>query len=685
MNFSERFQLFKTVADLHSQGRTVLSETEQALIDRETMDLVRKSLLNRRAEIAPPGFEKVLHELETAPDANAAYGIIVEYLKSQGELGGRTEPKSEKDLDQVAIPEKGLEKSLGGGPKGLPGEPEIMKGGPGKIMPSMHEEHESPEHEEHESPMHEKEETHEEEHAEHGLPSPKPESGPKPRPEKSEKPAGFEEKGGPKEKKDEGKSEKKDEEKFEKKDEKKPEPKDELKKEREALKRRAQEQEKKIEDLQKDKKDFGKEITSEEMGLEATEGTPMSSTMPQEQTNVRAKKVRMHLTKSGSIVVGHSDFGPIFHAIPSAEIRNNPEKLRLLANRIYGVAVYEGFMKAAKLCKAQMIRSAGVDEDIELNHVETVEPEKKSVTDDAESVNREKPEGEKDSVLTDVEVVTREKPEVEKPSTLASQRRAVVKSALIKMKRQGKDILDDAENVIKDKKPSKPATDSGEGAKTNATEQHGAPQSGVLEGGDDVIRNAQKHFSNLYAARTAKKVAEEKEAFIRRFTRALRLAGTRMLLNHEEHPFKSAAVDVLADDSGSIEFSNGERFTGMDVAAAVELTELIASEGHKNFLDALLVKAADLMQKDDRYLADAESDLASLAPVSVSAGLRESKSGSRSRAVSRRNAAVDGNFEVTNGAPATGPVNKTADLRGALGGSTLLGRRLERLGSGSEQ
>ena len=676
MDMSQRFQLFKTVADLHSQGRTVLSETEQSMIDRETMDLVRKSLLNRKAEIAPPGFDKILHELESAPDANAAYGIIVEYLKSQGELGGKTEPRSEKDLDQVAIPEKGLEKSLGG----LPGEPDIMKGGPGKITPPMHEEHElpgekheSPMHEEHESPMHEMTETHEEEHEEHGLPALKPESKPAPS-EPKNRPADTEKKD--KEKSESGQGEKSD---------KKPEPKDELKKEREALKRRAQEQEKKIEDLQKDKKDFGKEITSEEMGLEATEGTPMSSTMPQEQTNVRAKKVRMHLTKSGSIVVGHSDFGPIFHAIPSAEIRNNPEKLRLLANRIYGVAVYEGFMKAAKLCKAQMIRSAGVDEDIELNHVETVEPEKKPVTDDAENVNREQPEGEKDSITEGVEVPTREKPEVEQPSVLAAQRRAVVKSALVKMRRQGKDIMDDAENVNRDMKPTKPSGNSGDGAKTNATEQHGTPESGVLEGGDDVVRNAQKHFSKLYAARTAKAVAEAKEAFIRRFTRALRLAGTRMLLNHEEHPFKSAAVDVLADDSGSIEFSTGERFTGMDVAAAVELTELIACEGHKNFLDALLVKAADLMQKDDRYLADAESDLASLAPVSVSAGLRESKSGSRSRAISRRNAAVDGNFEVTNGAPATGPVNKTADLRGALGGSTLLGRRLERLGSGSEQ
>ena len=728
---TQRFQLFKTVADLHSQGRVKLSNEEQRLIERESMDLIRKSMLNRTAEKAPPGFESVLQQLSKAPDADSAYGIIVEYLKSQGDLGGAPEPKPglpgmdkgpgmgmdkgpgpgpglDMDkgpgmgmgMDKGPEPKPGLGKGpeMGGGPgkpgldmgkspdhvpEGLGGEPGIMKGKPS------------------EGPMHEKKESPMEEGMEHGKPAPKPEGGPAPKPESTpgEKPESFG--GGEKSEKSEGGEDKDDDkggEKPEKKDdkgedkgEKKPEKKDDKgeapKKEREALRRRAQEQaeQSRIKNLQKEKKDFGKEITSDEMGLEATEGMPMSNPMPQEQTNVRAKKVRVHTTPSGTIVASHIDFGPIFHAVPSEAIRGNAEELRRLANRVYGKIVYEGFMKAAKFCNAKIIRSAGIDDGVELNHVETVEPKTKGITDGAENVNREKPEGELDSLTKDPEVVTREKPSIEQPDVLAGRRKALARAALLKMKRrQGGDILDQAENVTKDHKPSKPTFNTGDDAETNATEQHGAPEGRVIDGGDNVIRNAQTHFQKLYATRMAKKVAAEKEAFIRRFTRAMRLSATRMLLNHEEHPFKAAAVDVLADNSGSIEFSDGQRYTGMDVAAAVELTELIASEGHKAFLDALLTKAADLMGKDDRYLADAESDLAKLAPVSVSAGLAGSKTSSfRNRSVSKRRAAVEGNFEVTHGTPATGPeISKTADLRGALGGGTLLGRRLERLGRG---
>lgn len=689
---TERFKLFKTVADLHNKGRAVLSDKEKAMIEHETMDLVRKSVLNRNAEKAPPGFESVLRQLSDAPDADAAYGIIVEYLKSQGDLGGKPEPKPglgmDKgpgpglDLGKEPKPGLGMDKGPGLGMDKGPGPGMGLGKGPEKTMDGMpHDFDKEPGgmKEKPESPMHEMKESPMEEGAEHGAPAPKPESKPEPRPESvpGEKPEKSEKPEAEGEKKPEKKEDGEKDEKGEKKPEKKEEKGENLKKEREALRRRADEQSG-IKNLQKDKHEFGKEITSEEMGLEATEGQPMSTILPEQQPNVRAKKVRVHTTSSGTIVASHIDFGPVFHAVPAQEIRNNPEKLRMLANRVYGKIVYEGFMKAAKFCNAKMIRTAGVDEDIELNHDMKVPPATEGATAEEETLTRDKHKDEPDTVIDDVEVVTREKPEV-----TAARRKALVRAALLRLeKRQAKDIMDEAENVSKDHKPSKPSMNSSEGATTNSTEQHGSPEDRVIEGGDNVIRNAQKHFSKLYATRMEKRVAEEKEAFIRRFTRALRLAGTRMLLNHEEHPFKSAAVDVLADDSGNIEFSDGQRYTGMDVAAAVELTELIASEGHKEFIDSLLVKSADLMQKDDRYLADAESDLASLATVSVLAGISGSKTAYfRNRALSKRRAAVEGNFEVTHGTPATGPeISKTANLRDALGGGTVLGRRLGRLG-----
>ena len=609
--FTQRYQLFKTVADLHSQGKIKLSTTEQAEIEKQTMDLVRRSVLNRTAMSAPAGFEQVLMELEKAPDADTAYSVLVDFMKSEGDLGGESdhEEHEEHESEDEEAGEHGME--LGGDKPPMDKPP---MDGPMDGKPKG-------------PPMGDK----------------KPPMGDKPK--------------GP------------------------PEGLDELKKEREALVRRAQAKDHgDISDLQEQAHGDGEPVTADEMGLEDSDDTEGPSMASEDTTmSARAKKIKIAITKSGTLVAQHEDHGPVFHAIPSPELRTNREALRRLANRIYGLAVYEGFAKAAAFCNAKLL-IAGVDDDVELDHAEEVPPENDPVTADEETDTQDKHEADETTVLEDNDTDTREKPD-----TVTARRQAVLRRARLEYERRLKeakdDILDDAENVSAEMKPNKPSMDSKDDASTNSQEQHGTGEGDVLSAGDDVIRNAHTNFKKLYEQRAATRVLEEKEAFVRKFTKAMRVAATRMLLNHDEHPFKVAAVDVLADPD--ILFSNGDAFSGMDLAAAIDLTELIVSEGHDNFIKALLEKSADLMGRDDAYLADAEADLKALVPLPVDriASTGDRRSSQRSDRVRRE--AAEGNFEIdgNRGAPASSPVQnmETTALRSALGGSTHLGRRMNRL------
>jgi hypothetical protein len=320
------------------------------------------------------------------------------------------------------------------------------------------------------------------------------------------------------------------------------------------------------------------------------------------------------------------------------------------------------------------LRTAGVDDGIEVDHDHGVEPVKSPVTEGAEFVSRETPEDDSDSTVDDVEVVTREKPEI-----TAAKRRAILHRArmdYLRRKNSGS-VLDGADNVNSDKamKPKKPSMDSTDNADFNFQEKPDLKPSedGVLSGHDVDYKSAAEHYSKLYAARLLK----EKEAFIRRFIRAARIAATRMRLNHEEHPLKVAAVEVLSAESGAVEFSNSDIYRGMDVNAAVELTELIMDEGHDQFISTLFTRAAELMEKDDRYLADMESDLSNLMPVAVVASAGTSVPSRHSGSLRRE--AREGNFENNPGSTVPGPSEINNAPRASLfGGDTSLGRRLSR-------
>jgi len=446
---------------------------------------------------------------------------------------------------------------------------------------------------------------------------------------------------------------------------------DEMKEARQQLLRRAQEQETPeggISDLQEKKREKAEAPSADEMGV--GDMTPVA----------RAAKIKVALTKDRNLVASHQDFGPVFYAMPAPEVKRDENALRRLANKVFGIALYQGFKEAARLCKAKLLIEAGVDDDVVTDSQVEVPPATQGITADEETDTREKPEEGDSSALPGMEVDTREKPPTvsdTKTKMITSKRKRI---ALASARHRGKDILDEAEGVTQTHKPSKPSGDTTDDAEFNSQETPPAPAGDVLADADNDIRTTQANMSELYKHRLEKRLAAEKEQFVRKFTRALRIAGTRMLLNHEEHPLKVAAVDVLTGED--IEFSDGERYTGMDVGTAVELTELIASEGHESFMTRLLSRAADLLEKDDQYLADAETDLQDQAPVPVGDGGQATarKRSSRNRRSARvRREAAEGNFGKENGAPVSSSKQASGGIRDALSGGTLLGRRIGRL------
>ena len=649
-----RLQLLNTVKALHEAGTVRLSDMDKRRIETETRDLIRRSTQNARtAAKAPEGFEEFLQELQGAENPDAAYQIVLDFL----ELDDEGEESGDGDLDNGDAPDKGDEEK--------------------KTKPSKEED----------SSFDKKPD--EKDEGDFGGKGDK-----KLDEKKDKKPDG---KGG-KPSFDGKPGEKSDKPDFGGKSEEKggkpdfgspsgfPEEDADMKVARRRLVRRAKDQEKGrgrgIGDLQEKRKEEGEGGPSpEEMGIEDRDCEGSDPTV-----SARAAKIKVGITRERNLIAYHADHGPVFRAVPNAAVKADSEALRRLANKIYGIALYKGFGVAASLCNASLLKGAGVDEGIITDAQVEIPPEKDGILADAETDTRDKPEEGDSSLLSGNEVDTREKPPTVsdiKTKMIAARRKRI---ALAKARRRrGKDILDDAENVTKTLKPSKPSGNTGDDATFNSKKIPGTPRGDVLADEDNDIRTA--NLNKLYRHRLEKKLVAEKEQFVRKFTRALRVASTRMLLNHEEHPMKAAAVDVLTGEN--IEFTDGQRFTGMDLGTALELTELIAAEGHDRFMAQMLSRAADLLEKDDKYLADAEEDLKDQAPVPVGDGgqVKASKRSTRNRRSSRiRRDAAEGNFSVTkNGPPVSGPGQVLGGVRDVLSGDTLLGRRIGRIRAGADQ
>lgn len=719
-----KIKLLQTVKALHDEGKTKLSNSELRQIEAETRDLLAHAHSHRTAKAAPEGFDELLRELEgLSPDE--AYDAVVSFLDAHGEVETRGEEAVE-DLHEDK--ERGIIEDLD---------------------ESVDDLKESEEKEERMEELQEKD---------------------KEKGKEKDKEKGKEKKKNKDSKDDkDGKSEKED-----------------------ILDKAGQMQEKDQKEKNmklKQKKDRDKDCppdTMAEMGVEEEIVDPIIAS--------RAKQTKVVVTKQGNITAHNLDLGkPVFYITVPKNIKKNANKLRRLANKVYGWIVYEGWNKAAKRSNA-FVLTGGVDDDIETDHAETPEKANKGVTEEAEDNIRQDKETPSEDVLNDYDTNSEQKPESVSAARrrirnrikqrIARKRKAQetsdearidalleeanlgynsqgpassimaevrqagpgmrivrfwddnaeafveykyavdvleevasetsgedaedayaafwgklpvdeidrdaweklgkarrIKQRIAKRKRS-KGILDDSEgtNIANEDAQKKPPKDSGEGADNSTRdEQPTKKHRDVLSDGDVNFKEAADNYSKLYASRAKKAAEGAVKDFVEKFQRCIHIASMRMKLNHDESPFKIASADVLTSDD--VQFSDGDYYQPMETKIAVELTELISSEGHDQFVGRLLKAASDLLEKSDEYLEDVESDIENLspAPVEVDDG-EEPKTSVRKKSNKRRSALKRGNMELS-GAPVAPPQGIVTgnSIRSALADGTSVGRRVARL------
>ena len=848
--------LFNTIQEIEAAGKVKLSADERAVIERETADLLRKSQMKnyRFASVIPRGFEDLLDKLKMA-DAEEAYSLLKDFMDSEEDHEGGEEKHEEEEKSIIENLDKGVEDLKDSEEK------EEMA----EIKEEVSEKKEKkPEKDEDKKDKDEKKEDKKDKSEDKG----------------DDKPAFLEDKENVmariKKRKAQDMPMGKKPEMDKDKDMPGKGPGDGPKMDGKGPHGPGKD---KMKDL-KDKKKFDddKKPSVDEMGIEDKEIDPTVS--------LRASKIRVKVTAERNIIAYHVDHGPIFMLKPDNKTKKSKSAMVRLANRAYGLAVYEGFAVAARKLGAKMIHTSGVDDDVEVVTQETPEtPEKKSVEDGAEDVVTGEEYDEKnvgddtqgeadDDIEEEPKKIARYKvlkgkkrprraqdlglklddwlgtasisdfgseeeirdyftqenaenmwgpgeyfdaeeiaeyavqlwksehkfakkrprraydggakrrklqrkvrrnkaglskkavnipieevyfdvnlaPEMESPEGMfasgideydkedvawvneqldqgnewawcqlqviatwedASGKEYTGKSGWLgacsyedekafvqegeyddmkdeayqdlliqvedsdvgmkgirparKTRRAAEGDITSEMDTVTDEKPDSKPDKVTEGDDDLAEESKSTPDSDVLTGEEVDFKTAKKieaNYRKLYASRLKK--AEEN--FIRKFSRCMRIASKRMLLNQDHHPMKYASADVLMSED--VQFENGEYFNPMPEHIAVQLTELIATEGHEEFVTHLMDRTADLMEKSDEYLKDVEADIKNLKPVAVEveASDHRPKPKMQARANSMRRAASTGNFGLTHKTATTRSSN-TGSLRDAVRGS----------------
>ena len=617
-------KLYQTMQEIDAAGKVKLSFDERATIERETADLIRKSQMNKYkfAAKVPEGLDKLLKDLEDV-DAEEAYKLIKSFMDKEDKSKGDKEPKEDKDKDNKDNKE--------------PKEPKEPKGD--KNIKDFEDD----------------EGDFEEAFGELSarLIAQLKEVG-KPK----EDGTGPEGGGGPgsggKSKDPDGKG-----------------------------------RGRSLKDLKDKEKKETKRPNKDEMGVEDIDLDP--------STVNRAAKVRVKVTKERNIIAYHLDHGPIFRATPSKRVRANADALRRLANKVYGLAVYQGFGVAARACNAKMLRTFGVDDDVDVvTREEPNTPATQGVEPGAEGLDDQgrstKSTGVEDGKETDIDESTakldpvrarilrklrakRRRAALAKKRSVAKRRRPVAKRRrpVARLRRAQEGVVPEG-SVVTETKPGMPSNRVTEG-------EDDLIDGAKLSTPDSIIRDeavnfkAAKRLEAAYKRLYASRLKQANAEFIKKFSRCLRISSQRMLLNHDEHPMKVAIVDVLT--GGDIELSDGSLFRPMASDIAVDLTELISTDGHSAFVTHLMKSANSLMGKSAEYLKDAESDLESLKPVAVEVEVEVPVRAPKKSMRLRKAAANFGKSRVV-----AKPVNssiKSNELREYVSGNTKVGRALGNL------
>jgi len=596
-----KIKLFETVAQLHNQGKVKLSSDERNRIESETQELIRRSVQNKMAAKAPEGFDKLLSGLQDA-DPDDAYTKIVDFMEEEGLLEKEIALEDEENEDKEEKTEKKEMDKL-----------EDVEDDLEDLVKKDEEVHESL--------------------GDKGEDKGKPDFSKEKKPEKKE------------DEFDKAKKEIMAQVKDLEKDLDEDSPKKKLMPDMKKDDKKVDDKKKdipSIKDLQKDKRDKFKEPSKEEMGLEENDSM------------VKARKIKVALTKSKNIIALHADRGPLFHAVPNDAVKSDPDALRKAVNKVRAAILYEGVKKAASRCGARLL-VADVDDDILLAYDHEVSPVSKGVTEGDDTDTQKGNESEETNPLKDNDTDTREKPDT---------------GEMVLARRRRSDVLEGGDTETRDQ-PEKPASDVTDESDTDTMEDHETPDPETMDGADTDYRELQANYSKLYKARAEKMAKKANEQFVDKLNRCIRIASARMLINDYRNPFKEAAFDVLTADD--VALSNGDYFNPMDAGTAVEVIELIASESHDNFVRHLLSKATDLMEKSDEYLKDAEGDTKDRSPKMMAVDSEKKASARPDNRLRRAAAAGNMNFEIKGVSEAP----KHNSVREMVHASTKVGRTLD--------
>lgn len=185
-------------------------------------------------------------------------------------------------------------------------------------------------------------------------------------------------------------------------------------------------------------------------------------------------------------------------------------------------------------------------------------------------------------------------------------------------------------------------------------------------------------------------LALERHAAINGFCRALRIIARRQDAGLEESVLRQATENLIAAprqlpvDAGGMPVA----YPGMDLDLARYVTAEIMRDGRPGDLENLMLRAAELMERGDAYLCDAEADVQNLAPrlPAITAASVVPPDPYAFAAEQYRQAAAHGNFAIVPQPVPEGPQfgqgnhDKRSAIRGAVSG-TLVNGTLDRLRS----
>lgn len=592
---NEKIGLFKTIIDTYNNGGVSLSPSDKAKIENETVDLIRKSQMNRKASMTPELETKMEEKLDGISDPKQILTVVIDALKEEGIIESEEPEESEESNIDTRI--KNIEKKLD------------------KLVEEEEEEEESSDKS---KPLVEDEEG-EDEESEDDMELKRAQA--LDMAKKLDKECPF----SPGKGIGKGKDKKKD-----------------------------------IKDLQ-NKKDDEIVEDSDNMGIEE-ESKFMTS----------ARKFRAGINSVKDVVLFHEDNGPLAYIKVPKDIKASADELRRYAHRICATMVYDGVDAVKNNFMARIItkNAAGIggSDDNVITTGGDVSPASDAVTDNVDISTKEDPNKLPNDSLEKADFDSKEKQD---KVTARVARYEVLNRKAKDTVLDNVDFTSEKPNVIENVQ-TKSVSD---GADDLAEEDMKKPEDSALNNADDDISSVEARFQKIYKSRAEKEANERVASFVDKFTKCFGLAAQRMVLNHEYHPLKAAALDVLVSDD--ISFANGDRYHPMDKRTATELIELIFSEGQSEFVDKVLDRTASLMKKSDEYIDDASEDMVSLSPVSVvSEDIMDVSDKIDEKSSKLRREVKRGNFEF-NRVSATNSVKKISgreQLRSALAGSTRLGR-----------